>query len=196
MPHDKLPVFWFLTLRSEINCWGGEGELSLEKSPRTLDSCLDLSIPCDELLLPLFLCIVVRLIFYFRFAFLFFFFYNFAQSIFNWHVDRLCQTGSKLMRRCHLATACKWVLDWVVSYAVFFDNFGHFGQQDGGENVSGLSLSSLAILCGFAPQISLPTPPPSKTMFYYCKNPVASSCMGIFFYQTKVEKSMLFLHSS
>lgn len=47
----------------------------------------------------------------------------------------------------------------MVSYVVFLDNLGHFGQQDGGENVSGLSFSSLAILCGFAPQISIPFPP-------------------------------------
>lgn len=51
VPRDKLLVFWFLTLRSEINCWAGEGELSLEKSPRTLDSCLGLSIPLEKFLL-------------------------------------------------------------------------------------------------------------------------------------------------
>lgn len=51
-----------------------------------------------------------------------------------------------------------------MSYVVFFDNFGHFGQQDGGENVSGLSLSSLAILCGFAPQISIPSPPQNRVV--------------------------------
>lgn len=68
------------------------------------------------------------------------------------------------MHRCHLETAWKGILDGVVSYAVFFDNFGHFGLQEGGENVSGLSFSSLAILRGPAPQISIPASPQNRAL--------------------------------
>lgn len=68
------------------------------------------------------------------------------------------------MHRCHLETAWKWILDGVVSYVVFFDNFGHFGQQEGGENVSALSFSSLAILRGLAPQISIPASPQNRAL--------------------------------